>query len=434
MNRAVEARLEEAEEGIGHLRDELDAWVERSAAYGHAGAHTTRLEALRRILDHALVAVREDFVRRTGESVSDAYAAAAVLDRRVLFCRRLLRWYVLRFGQRTEPGVRECLLGADEVVWSVWARIFEVARADRPPAPLCFVDDDPVPWASFHDALPGEARPPSRDSLLSERVRALPVPVIGLPPIVVRRPWWLVTAVHETGHHVQHAFAVVDAVQIRLREAALAAGAHPAEAKQWADWGREVFADAFAAVCVGAAAMWAIVELERVESDWTAPRATYPPAAVRVALTAAVVAETGAPAPTSPADAAPAAVAGLLDRVPAIAAALLDIPLGAGSLRTLGEGGAERAYSHVRWAARLAAGDAHPLARIGAAEACIAGAVLAWDDPHINAQRPAAAELRTSVLRVLPGCRPDGSRAGRAEDDTSAGAELARSLIEDGVE
>ena len=96
----------------------------------------------------------------------------------------------------------------------------QAAEVPPRPAPLCFVDNDPIPWASLHDKLIVEARPPAQDTFLTERIKNLPVPVIGLPPVVARRPWWLVAAIHETGHHLQYSLAAWSIVPAELRCAA----------------------------------------------------------------------------------------------------------------------------------------------------------------------------------------------------------------------
>lgn len=420
------ARLDEAVEGIDHLRDEIDEWVALTATQGPPGAHLSRVDSVQMLLSETLDVLQENHHRSSVES--DPYVAALRLDRQVLACRRILRWFALRFAQRTEPMLRECLLGADEVVWSVWRRTVMIAgESRRPPAPLCFVDNDPVPWASVHRVLPGEVRPPSRDPVLGERIRALPVPVIGLPPVVARRPWWLVTAVHETGHHVSQTYGTGPSLQTRLQDAVRGAGADAAEAAQWGAWSEEIFADGFAAMFVGSASLWALTELEHAASDWIAIRPTYPPAAVRLALAAAMVAATGAPVAPPGDGVGLEALQGLLRRIPAVVDAVLDQPIGAGSLRRLGDSGEERAFRHKRWARLLATGSATPVAELGAAEACIAGAVIAWAE----GRQPDALLLRRNVLAVLPACCAPGQRA-IEQIDVSAGLELARTLLHDG--
>lgn len=423
-------RIAEASEGIGFVRDEIADWLAKAAAGGPAGAHVTRLARLREILDTTLDGVARRLAADAGQplEVARAYALASTTDNRVLFCRRLFRWYALRFDQRGEPYLRACLAGADEVVWSTWARTFAAARAQPRPAPLCFVDNDPIPSAGRRQGFPAEMTPPSADDFFTgfvERSGGLPIPVIGLPPVVARRPWWLVTAIHETGHHVERALGVP--VSGALSAAAKAGGAESAEQGQWSDWSAELFADAFASAFAGGAAAWAVTELEQGCADPFAGRLTYPPAEVRLRIMAALVAATGGPDPrctlTGGAPPPNPKARGLLDRVPAIVTALLDVPVAATTLRALAGDGLELAQAQARWAAGLRAGTARPSKTLEAAAWCVGGAVRAWRD----GDRPDPATLSKRVLDVLPLCRPDGIRAAGGPDE---GAEAAQALID----
>lgn len=433
-------RIAEASEGIGYLRAEIVEWVRQVNEKGPPGAHLTRLATLRKIIDPALDAIAAELASRAGAPLGTAaaYALASVTDKRVLFCRRLFRWYALRFGQRGEARLRQCLAGADEVVWSTWERTFAAARAPRIAAPLCFVDNDPIPWASPHQALPPETSPPPGDVLLAEFTAAgsggLPVPVIGLPPVVARRPWWLVTVIHETGHHVLPALA--GAVPSAVAGAAARAGAGAAEQQLWSCWSAELFADAYASAFAGASAAWAVAEYERGCADPFAARATYPPAEVRLRIVSALVAQAGGGDPgctlTGGAPAANPKTRALSDRVPAVVGALLDCPIGRTSLRELAGDGQELAETQARWAAQLRAGKAHPSKTLEAAAACVGGAVRAWRDSD-RTDPAVLAALRDQVLEVLPQCRPDDTRAAGPDDPSGAARALIGALLGPGA-
>jgi len=427
-------RIAEASEGVEYVTGEIARWIEDTAERGRAGAHLTRLDTLHDILTRTLEAIAGTMTPEAVEplDLTGAYTLARDTDKRTLFCRRLFRWYALRFDQRAEERLDDCLAGADEVVWSVWERTFAAAKAPRRAAPLCFVDNDPVPWASLHSALPAEARPPALDGFFAGRIRELPVPVVGLPPVVVRRPWWLIIAIHETGHHVQHALA--DGVPAALAAAAKRAGADGAEQGQWSDWASELFADAFAAAFGGASAAWAVAELEQVSGDPFAARDTYPPAEARLRIARALVTETGAADPgfTLVGDEPPANPKSreLLERVPAIAVALLDHPLGKTTLRALAGKGPALAQAQARWAAELSAGDAQPSNTLRAAAECVGGAVRAWRDSDRSDPGP----LRKSVLNVLRECGPDGTRAAGPDESPAAAQALIDALLAEGTE
>lgn len=414
-------RLAEAEEGVSQLGNEIDAWITSIEKHGKPGAYRTQLLTLRTLFTDTLKAITSKARPRPGETLSlgQAYDRARLVDKRVVFCRRLFHWYAARFDQRRLEELRSCLAGADELVWSTWARTFEAAGIDRPPVPLPFIDNDAVPWASFHDALPTEARPPSVDSFFKDRVRELPIPVIGLPPVVARRPWWLVVAVHETGHHVQHTLhdQLVDDIKEAVRLGATGNGGPASEAQLWEDWSEELFADVYAAAFAGDASLWAIEELERAPAETLVKnRDTYPPAVVRLEVAAAAVEATGGPRPAialvdGGEQVDTTKVADLIKRAPHIAGAILDAPLGATTLRGLAPSREARSEAQAVWASEFETHAPAPAATVEAAVSCVGGAVQAWRRASGNAPAPDPGPLRERVLAVLPECRVDGDRA-----------------------
>src|SRR5262249_35061130 len=151
------------------------------------------------------------------------------------------------------------------------------------PVPLAALAADYTLRASPR-ATAADAAGDSLAAVLSE----LPLPVVSLPTGAAREPWLLVLLAHEVGHHAQHDLRVVAATEA----AVAAAGA------RFAAWHQEIFADACAVAFAGAAALFAIAELE-----WGPPEALlaagtrYPAPAVRLALMAAIARELGAWAP-----------------------------------------------------------------------------------------------------------------------------------------
>ena len=378
------------------------------------GAHVTQLSALVDIVTPILTGTEEDATALRDLEAELAYRKALVLDKRVAACIRLFRWYALRFDQR-QQGLERCLRGADEVVWSAWKRTFDAAGVTPlPPAPLSFVDSEPIPWASLHQTLPAEVRPPSADSFFTDRLKALPVPVIGLPPLAARRPWWLITALHECAHHVHQHLFKHDELKMALEASALTAKADPGEAASWAGWASECFADAFGVAFGGEPSVWAIEELERPVVDRLKGRGTYPSASVRIELGNALLAETLG-------DSTGAGTSGSAEpsqRVTAIAKTLLDLPLGNTTLRAVAGSGASLAKEQRSWGRELLSGTAQPEKTLEAAAHVVGAAVLAWRE---GVASPIA--LRDEVLRVLPDCRPDGTRAAAPRPDLTAASE-----------
>jgi hypothetical protein len=416
-------RVVEAREGVERLRDDFDEWCSVTTNAGHLGQYATQLTTLGNVLRPILTEVRRQLVDgTTGLSVGATYDLARSTDIRVAFCHRLWRWFGDRFDQRVDPRLRDTLLAADEVVWSSWEQAHRSAGRPTGPAPLPAIDGSWVATATARVAPPADVRTPNDDELLRERASALPIPVIGLPAVVVRRPWWLVVAVHETGHHVHYEFAedLVSTVAEALCQAAKAAGAEGEEAQEWANWSRELFADGFSAALAGPSVSWAIEELEiRADKDLLEPRDTYPPPVTRLSALQYMLKQVGVPPEetiiTIPdadtgASAAHTRVRGFEDRISPVVDALFSIDVGGTTLSTLGANATARRQNAALWRDELLKDEPlSPVRTLEAARECVSGAVWAWQrSPDAD---DAVVRLRERVLAVLPECREDGVRA-----------------------
>jgi hypothetical protein len=103
--------------------------------------------------------------------------------------------------------------------------------------------------------------------------------MIALPPVCQRRPWWLVIAAHEVGHHVQWGLPGAG----ERADKAITATVGDSLAARWLGWREELFADACAVLLTGPAVIWAITELETRPAPALGTR-RYPPTLVRLAM------------------------------------------------------------------------------------------------------------------------------------------------------
>ncbi|HWO23985.1 MAG TPA: hypothetical protein VNO30_34820 [Kofleriaceae bacterium] len=275
-----------------------------------------------------------------------ALAAGREIEWDLAIVERLFRLLATRFDQRRDPALELTLEAADELIWSCVQQTWGLT-ANPLPLPLAYIDPAFSPSATPRTKPPSAL--PARDRLLAEMLRALPVPMIGLPTGTVDEPWWLVLIAHEVGHHVQYDAQAAEQV-VTLTGAALKEATGDAT---WESWRHEVFADLFAVLALGPVAIDATAELEwDVPENMAAGKSLYPPVIVRLALMAECAAAVGHTdvkyGPDSWTDtlaqvSAPRreVVAAQLTHVRAAVAAVLDLPLGRdtplgrGSLRRL---------------------------------------------------------------------------------------------------
>ncbi len=333
----VSLRRDRVRNAHGRVAAEVEAWLGRWAA---PGPQTSQIARSGQVLRGMV----ERLGTRIAELPADArsLAAARGIEWDLSIVEGLFRLLAARFDQRRDPALAPTLKAADELIWSCLqqARVL----ADPLPLPLAYVDPAFSPSATPRIKPPPAL--PARDRLLAEMLRVLPVPMIGLPSGIVEEPWWLVLVAHEVGHHVQYD---ADDAAVQQTGAALKETAGDAA---WESWRHEVFADLFAVLALGPVAIDATAELEwDLPEGLAAARSLYPPVMVRLAIMAECAAAAGHAGVPFGAESwadtlaqVPAArreaVAGQLARVPAAVAAVLDLPVGRGSLRRLAVGGA----------------------------------------------------------------------------------------------
>jgi hypothetical protein len=451
------ARIAESLDELQALDAEIVAWHAQWDESYAVGKHRTQLDFLAKLTRNLIDILISDTskIDLTGDAGA-AYAECRQADGRLNYVRKLWRYYADKFDQRAglenDPMVRT-LRAADEVIWSCWKTALKNLGPPPEfyvPAPLAYLSPQFAASTTHRTDYPRDLGPDLHKAFAGH-VRQLSIPVIALPPVCQRRPWWLVVAAHEVGHHVQWA---LPGLEEHTRDAIIAAvGGNPHA--RWARWHQELFADACAVLLTGPAVIWAISELETrpAPAPGTPRHPRYPPPLVRLAvarviaekagLLASSSAERGVPAlaPSFPGGVEDEDIAELLGFVPAVADALLGVTSGSGAeLRELATATA-RAYDQRvigYWKeVLLGPGTPVPEKNLGAARFCVAGGVAAWqeiagEDSGDREFADRTAFLAEQLRGVLANCAEPGTRGGPSGTGTEARAQqLARRFAAD---
>ncbi|MET9401147.1 hypothetical protein [Kitasatospora sp. NPDC002965] len=196
-------------------------------------------------------------------------------------------WWRLRgaLTQRHDRSLGDFLLLADDFVWSCYRPALtaasSVSGAEILPVepPLVHLTAHAVPFAL--PRLVSEDRQARVDELL----RALPVPLVGLPFVQSRHLPEAVLAAHEVGHCVLDAFGLTGELSEVLRRTAEGPD-------WWTDRLPEVFADLYGALCAGSGFAFILADFVALTPEGP-PSPRYPAPRVRVALVADALAEAG---------------------------------------------------------------------------------------------------------------------------------------------
>jgi hypothetical protein len=433
-------RIEESRDGLRDARDDIGRWLQRRRECDALRQHWTQLSALERVLATALGRVEAEVDgTRASQRTGVVYEECRRNERRTVLVRRYWQYFRDKWDQRDDPELGATLRAADEVVWSCWASPFTVNKEPVGAAPLPYVEPFFTPRAIPRVTPPADLR--QADDLLRPALRRLPVPVIGLPPACVSRPWWLAALAHETGHHLQHD---LDSGAIHARfpdvlESAADTSSGHADGYAWREWHEEVFADAFSVLMLGSAAAWTTMELVRgADSAQFAADERYPAPVVRSALMAHTLRSAGCrprardiafqPEKSSRIRLEPDAeeLRRSTDEHVAlarhVASRLVEVPVAAG--RSLPE---VCGWVPARFAERgeltwwrdelLSAGDLLAEQQAHSARLALAGGVAAWRSIAANSSAEERARkghrLSQRLLSLLPQCRPAGKRSGR---------------------
>jgi hypothetical protein len=431
-------RILETQELLTDLRLRVERWFEYRRAQDAVRQYWTQLGALEKVLCPSLARVQAELdAIQAGASTGWVHAECRRNDRRLHLLDRYWSYFSSKWDQRDDDAVKATLFAADEVVWSCWATPFSTAGEPIASAPLPYLEPFYSPRAIQRSSPPADVQ--RADPLLRSALKTLPLPLVGLPPVVHSRPWWLASLAHEIGHHIEHDLlggALYTTLPATI-ESVVPEGEDP---QRWRGWHEEIFADTWSVLLLGPAAAAATGELLRssdalmlVEDD------AYPSTAVRQSLMSNVLSAAKCPGTAIPtyrpdsleglelAGAEQALRATAQQRrllAPRVASALVGLsPSGSGPLpnlaawdeRRYGEDG-EVAY----WRKQLLAAGADPLPETDphTARTALAGGVAAWeaiaeiaDDTRRSEERH---HLEERMRRLLPLCRPEGKRAGRA--------------------
>src|SRR5262245_49516149 len=250
-------RIEEARRVVARLSDDVAAWFTRWQQSPSGPYHKTRLAVLKAALDGHIVKLTAYAANLPGQrTAGEVYREVRAVESVAAWVRKLWEYYRSRFDQRlvpsppagavaapagapkagvapnSRPAPGEVLAAADEVLWSCYSPVAKKGKA----APLAFIDDQARTTAVYESGSSASRLPvPSAaQTLLDKYINTLPIPLVGLSPVVADAPWWLALVGHEVGHIVHDQYECLDAFRTSLTTIA---------GQRWTPWAAEVFAD-----------------------------------------------------------------------------------------------------------------------------------------------------------------------------------------------
>jgi hypothetical protein len=287
----IERKAIELDCKLSSLGVELSSWLAESEAAGTLEKHHTQIRAVARTLNTPIEAVRR--------SLSDArtqglLAQAMDLEAMVLELHRIWGFFRDKLALRYVGHFAGPLVAIDELAWRCYQPAQElVANGRGREPPLVYLGGAASPLTIERGKR--FERDDDEWAFAAAAIQSLPVPVVGIPWFQVSHLPDTPMIAHEVGHDVEVDLGLTKKV-LNLIGAAVPEERRPL----WLQWAGEVFADVYGAVAMGPAFSStladfladdreAIAEETRVDGD----RNPYPTSALRLLLSAAVLACTG---------------------------------------------------------------------------------------------------------------------------------------------
>jgi len=287
---AAARKQRELEAKVAALRRELDDWIAVSDEGKDYEKHYSQIRRIAARLNPALTAVADD-LKTTAGNADCLLSRAETIEQDILDLHRIWDYFRSKIALRATPEFRRFLAVADDFAWSCYEPAIRKTGAERREPPLVFFNADPSPFAMRRDAayeIPGGQFKPG---VARELLRALPVPVVGIPWFQINHLPDLLIVAHEIGHHVEDDLGLSPQLDQAVDAAAISAG----HRELWRGWIGETFADIYGALSAGSAYALALLNFliadRRRITETSAVSPLYPPPYLRLRITIAAVAE-----------------------------------------------------------------------------------------------------------------------------------------------
>ena len=243
------------------LQQEWADWRDQSRATRplekhHSQIHrvTVRLEALVQEIVKELNLLADDSPQ--------LLSRARELEGLMLEVHRVWEFFRSKLSLRSLPWFSKYLVAADDLAWDCYrAAQLKLSGGHLPPhhvkePPLVFFNGGSSPFTQArNEAFEAEVVPNEelKTGAARQVLRALPIPVIGVPWFQVQHlPEALVIA-HEVGHDVESDFRLTRELEQALEAGFEEAGTDAARRGAWRSWLGEIFADIYGVLACGPA-------------------------------------------------------------------------------------------------------------------------------------------------------------------------------------
>jgi hypothetical protein len=299
----AERKVVELREKLAGIGAEFDEWLKDAEPNMPLRKHQSQIERLKEQLCGMADAI-EGRIDGLSGSPAQVLVDCRTLQALMLEVHRLWDYFRSKLSLRYVGWFRDYLSVADEFAWECYRPAQEAAGPDSAAAlrgaPLVFLSGEFSPFTDPRETeFTVEKVPGMMDSEeFRGFLRALPIPLIGVPWYQVSHLPDVVLIAHEVAHDVEADFQLTETIASHLQRALKGMGAGAADA--WRLWLGEVWADLYAVLAAGPAFVAAMMDLLVADPVQIAVEASapsrwdpHPPASLRMRLMTEALTKTG---------------------------------------------------------------------------------------------------------------------------------------------
>jgi hypothetical protein len=272
----------ELQQKLASLQTEFKNWRDKSKAYQPLEKHHSQIHRVTLQLEglNDQVKAELDQLPNTGTGV---LSKARELEYAILESHRVWEFFRSKLSLRSIEWFNKYLIAADELAWECYSAAQRkldpqyLATEEVKEPPLVFFNGGSSPFTMPRNyAFEAEAVPD--ESIESEHVkailRALPIPVIGVPWFQIQHLPEMLVVAHEVGHDVESDFKLTDDLNAAVDKAMSAALIDAGHQLAWRAWLGEIFADVYGVLSCGPAFVQSLIDFLATDEDQTT-RATH---------------------------------------------------------------------------------------------------------------------------------------------------------------
>jgi hypothetical protein len=296
----------ELQQKLASVQSEFESWRDKSKAYQPLEKHHSQIHRVTLQLEGLNTEIKSELDKLgTGPEV---LTKARELELAILESHRVWEFFRSKLSLRSIEWFNKYLIAADELAWECYSAAQNkldpnyLAKEKVKEPPLVFFNGGSSPFTMPRDyAFDAEAVPDEEIQTggVLAVLRALPIPVIGIPWFQIQHLPEMLVVAHEVGHDVESDFELTADLEQALDKAMDAAKTDAGHRSAWHAWLGEIFADVYGVLSCGPAFVQSLMDFLATDRDKitsevrTAPRwELYPTDYLRVLINIEALDET----------------------------------------------------------------------------------------------------------------------------------------------